>query len=129
METKETYLELNASQLARGIDKNGDAITLDGHGYTPFTKDIKSKYGSGIGAITDHVTLYMTGTMYKSETLGVQGDDIKLAFNTPYSDELLARTGDQVLGLNSESREAYINGPFIRSLKPKVTEITKLEWV
>lgn len=128
-ETKEAYLELNASQLARGVDKNGDPITLDGHGYTPFTKDLKEKYGSGIGAITDHVTLYMTSAMYKSESLGVQGRDIALSFNTAYSDEILARTGDEVLGLNVDSREDYIHGPFIAALRPKVEAIMKIPFI
>lgn len=125
-ETKEAYLELNASQLARGVDKNGDPITLDGHGYTPYTKDLKEKYGSGIGAITDHVTLYMTGAMYKSEALGVTGNDIALNFNTEYSDEVLERTGDTVLGLNADSREDYIHGPFVEALRQKIVDILKV---
>jgi hypothetical protein len=128
-QTKEDYLELNASQLAQGVDKNGDSITLDGNGYTPYTKDLKEKYGQGIGAITDHVTLYMTGAMYKSETLGVQGRDILLNFNTDYSDELLGRTGDTVLGLNADSREDYIHGPFISALKPQIEAIMKIPFI
>lgn len=128
-ETKETYLELNQQQLARGIDKNGEPITLSGHGYTPFTKDFKERYGSGIGAITDHVTLYMTGVMYESESLGVSGRDINLGFNTDYSDEVLSRTGDQVLGLSPDSRDEYIRGPFIEALRPKITAIMKIPFI
>jgi hypothetical protein len=127
-ETSEAYLSLNATQLSQGLDKEGNAITLDGAGYSPYTKDLKEKYGQGIGAITDHVTLYQTGVMYQSETLGVSNRFINLHFNTPYSDEVIARTGDQVLGLNADSRNEYISGFFLPALRPKVVDIMKIEF-
>lgn len=128
-QSKEAYLSLNASQLSHGLDKEGNAITLDGNGYTPYTKDLKEKYGQGIGAITDYVTLYQTGTMYKSESLGVSGGYINLRFNTPYSDKVLSRTGDQVLGLDANSRDEFIIGFFKPGIKIKVIDIMKIGFI
>ena len=126
-DTQENYLGLNASQLALGLDSLGEQISLDGQpGYQPITIKHKQKYGVGLGAITDRVTLFDTGAMYESETLQVSGETISLAFNTDYAEEVLSRTGPQVLGLNAENKTGYAFGAFFEAMRPKVESIIQL---
>ncbi len=126
-DTKENFLGLNASQLALGLDSLGNETSLDGSlEYQPATIRHKKKYGAGLGAITDRITLYDTGKMYESETLEMSGDTISLAFNTDYAEEVLSRTGPQVLGLNSENKTSYAFGAFFEAMRPKVEEIIQI---
>lgn len=121
METKEAYLKLNSIQLANGLDKNGAPVKLDGkEEYAQSTIDYKNKYGVGVGAITDHITLYSKGFLHKSFDLSVSGDDIYIEAGTYYSGYVLFRSTDVVLGLNSGSRTEYIETSFESALINKV---------
>ena len=125
--SKSEYLDLQLSQLAQGTDSQKQATTLNGNGYTAYTKDLKQKYGKGLGAVVDRVTLYQTGKMYKSADLDVKGEVINVTFNTEYSSDLMKRTGDVIIGLNDDNRADYINGPFFQAFKNLFENKTKLQ--
>ena len=125
-QTKESFLALNASQLADGNSSNGKT-TLDGSDfYRPSTVRRKKKYGVGLGSVTDHITLYDSGQMHRSESLTVDGGKIVTDFNTDYSEFVLARTGTDVLALNPENKATYIFGDMFQAVKNQVEEITQL---
>ncbi len=130
VETKESYLSLNATQMAMGLTKEDKPITLDGDPfYHPATKRYKKEFGIGLGRVTDRITLFMTGDMYRSEQLEVSGNDIVLTFNTYYSDSVIERTGDKVLGLSPENKSEYRNGAFAAVFKPMIEAVLKLEFI
>ena len=125
-QSKDKFLALNASQLVSGLDGLGKT-TLDGVDfYQPSTIRKKKRYGVGYGSITDHITLYDSGEMQKSETLEIQGDQVITDFNTDYSKYVLDRTGPAVLSLNEENKTNYIFGPMFEAMRPKVEELTQL---
>ena len=122
------YLDEQAKQWAMGQDQTGEAITLNGHGYTPYTMDLKSKYGVGLGAVTDHVTLFQTGELYRTLRLDIENGNVIVSSPVPYEPELFARTGD-VSGLQPANLEDYTHGPLINNMKPKITAVVKLDFV
>ena len=123
-------MELNTSQMARGRDKNNASIELDGKPfYTPYTMELKNKFGSGIGKITSWVTLYQSGAMYRSMSLSVNNASIDVQFNTAYSTSIVERTGETIFGLNSDNRQEYIRSYFLDVLRHKVVNIMKIEFV
>lgn len=129
METKEPYLNLNAEQWAKGITKLGERISLDGDPfYSPFTVRYKKEHGSGLGAVTDRVTMYMTGSMYGSADLELKENNLNVTFGVPYAADLIERTTDKVFGLTNDNMGTY-RGVFMNTFKPKVIEITKLDFV
>jgi hypothetical protein len=126
VESKRDYLDLQLSQVSQGQDGKEKEILLDGNPYTAYTKDLKAKYGVGLGKVTDRVTLYQTGAMYKTADLNVNNENINVTFDTEYSSELLQRTGD-ITGLNDSNREVYINGGFITAFKALFEQKTQLQ--
>jgi len=112
-----------------GLRSDGKDITLDGRGYTARTKDLKAKFGVGIGRITDFVTLYQTGTLYKTLELYTDQGFVFVKSPLPYAADLLKRTGEYVFGLTNENKTEYAFGAFLTNLKPKVIEIMKLNFV
>ena len=71
-EKGEVMADLNAEQLAQGLRSDGTEILPD---YAPLTVELK-KEKSGLAAVTDHVTLYDTGSFYRQLVAEVQGDAI-----------------------------------------------------
>lgn len=110
-----------------GLNKDQTPITLDGDGYSPFTKRYKKDFGVGLGAVTDRVTMYMTGKSYETMSLKVEGDDVNVMFTTPQAEKLLARTGEKAFGIGGVYRQDYLSVMF-RKLKEKVEQRTKLSF-
>lgn len=88
--TKERIIELNQEQLAvLGQDSKGNELktinALGSNAYSDFTIRFKNDEGIGIGAITDHVTLYDKGSFYDS--FKVKASNLKVThtakFNKP----------------------------------------------
>lgn len=111
-----------------GLNKDQTPITLDGDGYSPFTKRYKKDFGVGLGAVTDRVTLFMTGESYKTSELKVDGDNVNVFFTTPQASELMQRTGDKVFGLGGPYRSEYVPS-FFRSLKQMIESKTQLRFI
>lgn len=72
--------DLNKKRLSEtGKDSDGNSIG----DYTEYTTILKDEYGSGIGAITDHVTGYNTGESYRSMFSSVISDELIVDTTTP----------------------------------------------
>jgi hypothetical protein len=111
-----------------GMQSNEEAITLDGRDYTPRTKDLKLKYGVGLGRVVEHVTLYSTGSFYKTLELYIDQKNIFVRSPVPYAPDLIKRTTSKIFGLTPENKKEYAFGAFLTNLKPKISEILKLNF-
>lgn len=106
-----------------------EKITLNGNGYTNYTKDLKQKYGVGLGRVVDHVTMYQSGNFYRTLELYINQKNIFVRSPAPYAADLLKRTTGKVFGLTPENKEEYSFGAFLNNLRPKITDILKLNFV
>jgi hypothetical protein len=103
---KDELLRLQLKQFEEGVDSKSEPILLEGKGYNPWYADKKRKYGIGIGQITDHVTLYLTGDLYRETFIQITNKEFYFTSRVPYFPELMRRTGD-VTGLNLPSRQYF----------------------
>lgn len=129
LQTKEYYLNLNATQLAMGLQADKKPITLEGRHYTAYTMDLKLKYGIGLGKVVSHITMYQSGNFYNTLELYIDQKNIFVRSPVPYAVDLIKRTTSKVFGLTPEHKEEYAFGAFLNNLKPKVSEILKLDFV
>jgi len=105
LDNKDVISNMVAEQLgSTSLDGNGNPVTLDGGGYADSTIRYKQEFGQGLGAITDRVTLFQTGELYRMIDTEVVIDEVQTMSDVPYYDELMARTGEDVMKLNESNR-------------------------
>lgn len=127
-EHTEDITELLKIQLATGKDGDGEPVTLDGNPeYTPFTMDIKEKYGQGLGAVTDRITTYMTGDLYRSLKTKAEGRVFETEASVPYFDEVIGRTGDQIMELGEDGRRKFAEEITLPAIADVLYAKTELE--
>jgi hypothetical protein len=114
----EVIVQLERDQLSEGIDKDGNE-RIDS--YAAWTIAEKNRYGEGIGAITDHVTFYMTGTMYESLFYKSVGDEFEVTSPLETYDKMIERIGEEEYGLSPDKRLYFAE----EKLMPKFAEILK----
>lgn len=121
-ENTDALAQYQVEQFSSGKDAENNPITLEGNGYNPFYADKKRKYGVGLGRVTDRVTLFLTGALYKETFASIASSKVTFSSRVPYWPELLRRTGD-VTGLNEENRKDFAYSfllPFVsKELKSK----------
>jgi hypothetical protein len=103
--------DLNREQLIQGKLSTGDDITPD---YTETTVFLKEKFGTGLGKITDNVTLYDTGNFHKSIFAEVFPDEVIIDATDGKLDDLESKYSKDILGLTNEN---------IKKLKDKALPI------
>lgn len=124
----DAYADLSAEQMAQAKDVNGDEITLDGvPSYQPVTIVHKKRFGSGLGAITDRVTRYQSGTLYKELFAQVTSGQVILSARVDYWDKLLDRTGPQGTGLDPEMRARFSEEVIVPAFKKVFSEKTGIK--
>lgn len=121
---KDVISDKVAEQLgSTSLDGDGNQVLLDGGGYADATIRYKQDFGQGLGAITDRVTLYQTGELYRMINTEVVVDEVNTMSNVPYYDELMQRTGEQVMKLNESNRlefaQEYVMPAFAEDLMNK----------
>jgi hypothetical protein len=127
-EHTEDITELLKVQLAAGKDGNGEPVTLDGNpDYAPFTIEIKEKYGQGLGKVTDRITTYMTGDLYRSLKTKAEGRVFETDANVPYFDDVIDRTGDQIMDLDEDSRLKFAEEITLPAIADVLYAKTELE--
>lgn len=117
-ENNEVLVQLERDQLSEGIDKDGNPRA---DSYAPMTVAIKNEYGKGIGAITDHVTFYMTGSLYESLFYKSEGDEFEFTSPLPTYDKMIERIGEDEFGLSPDKRLYFAENVTL----PKFAEIFK----
>ena len=92
---------------AKGVDAKGNQLEQQYTGYktySPKTIKLKKEFGRGLGAITDHITLYDTGEFYKSGKVEFKDGSFIITADTIKDDtDLIDAWGEDILGLNEES--------------------------
>ena len=117
-ENNDVLVQLERDQLSEGISKDGNQRS---DVYAPFTVAMKSMYGKGIGAVTDHVTFYMTGSLYESLYYKQSGDEFEFTSPLETYGKMKKRIGEDEFGLSPEKRLYFAE----EKLLPKFAEILK----
>lgn len=99
---EEDLVDLNKDQMnEQGVDSKGNRIEPD---YAPSTVAVKTAEGQTFS----HVTLRDTGSFQRSMYLFIQGDSFDFDSSDSKTPDLVAKYGDNIFGLTSESkREAF----------------------
>lgn len=115
-------------QMAAGKDGNNEPVTLNGNPeYSPFTILDKKLRGHGLGAVTDRITTYMTGDLYRSMKTNTEGSAFFTQSDVPYFDEVIDRTGDQVMELDEDSRRKFGNEITLPAIQDVLYAKTELQ--
>ena len=100
-------------QLARGLDGDGNRVTLKRHGetfgtYAPRTIRRKDAFGGTLSGVTEVITNYMSGRFYDSIKVEVLSDSNFEVYSTsPLYDIIKYRSGENIINLSPES-ERYL---------------------
>jgi len=104
-DNKERVADLQADQLSQGLRNDGRQINPQ---YTKYTVAAKQQFGVGLGAVTDRVTFYDTGELYKSlrvkvtpTTFTIQSDNFKF-------DKMIKRSGKETVGLSKDYCDMFV---------------------
>ena len=114
----DVLVQLQKDQLSEGIDNTGQQRK---DAYTPFTIAEKNMYGQGLGAVTDHVTFFMTGSLYESLFYKIEGDEFAITSPLETYDKMVERVTDEKFGLSPEQRLYFAE----EKLLPKFAEILR----
>jgi hypothetical protein len=115
-DNKDKLAVLQAQQLSQGVNSKGQQINPQ---YAPFTVAYKKQFGVGLGAITDRVTFYQTGDLYKRLYAAVDAKTYRMKADTFKFDKMIKRSGKDVVGLNSDSRRDFI----MEVTRPQILEV------
>jgi hypothetical protein len=99
--------ELQQEQLAAGIGRSG-RVRVDE--YRPLTKLIKRERGVGLGAVTDRVTFFMQGNLYRSLRTVFRGTTFRTESPLPTFQKMLDRIGEDDYGLSPDQCEEFATG-------------------
>ena len=119
----DVLVQLQRDQLSEGIDKDGN-IRADA--YAPYTISEKRRYGEGIGAITDHVTFYMTGSLYESLFYKATGTNFEITSPLPTYEKMIDRITDEEYGLSPDKRLYFAEEKLLPLFSEVFTEKTGL---
>lgn len=100
-DNQESIVQSMREQLIEGLDKQGKPRADQ---YRPFTKAYKRMFGIGPGAIIDHVTFFMTGTLSESLYYKREGDLFSVLSPLETYQKMIDRIGADEYGLDPERR-------------------------
>lgn len=114
---KEFLAELLRTQLEKGLDGNGNAVTIRGSkDYRPFTIEKKRKHGVGLGRVVEWITNYDTGNFYNEITPHTNGSKLWFDSSVPYFQDIISQSGGIIMKLNKNNLELFIKA----KLKPEL---------
>jgi hypothetical protein len=122
--------ELQKKQFGEGIDGKSQPILLKdnakyNYGYRPFTIQQKKLFGVGLGAVTDHITFYSSGSLYDNIYTQMNGNTFQIASHVPYWSVLMGRTQEQSNVLNEDNRRYFGETIVIPAIEKRLNEILK----
>jgi hypothetical protein len=121
---KSTIADLQAEQWAKGKRSDGNDINPQ---YSPFTIAYKKQFGVGLGRITDHVTFYQTGELYKSLYAAVNNRQFSIESDNFKFDKAKKRSGEKIVGLNQESKVTFAENITLPEIKKVLKDKTGFE--
>lgn len=96
------------AQLASGRDGDDQPVTLfDRTEYAPRTIEIKQKEGSGLGAVTDRITNYMSGAFYQSLEVKREGQVFEADSDVSYFGDIRLRSSEALLEVDKKNRTDF----------------------
>ena len=109
------YLEtMIRFQLQSGFDGDGKEVTLKRKGgvfpnYAPLTVKLKEEYAFGIGAITNRITNYFTGTFAHSIKFVTNGTTFEAISDVPYFTDIIKQSGSgkRIMELSKPNVEKF----------------------
>lgn len=129
---KDTLADLQAQQFAMGKDAKGQPIELIdnpeyGYGYRPYTIFKKQSDGVGLGKITDRVTMFQSGRLYKEMTvnISVANSTYEIASKVPYWSALSKRVQTDALKLNEDNRRQFAEGIVLPNIEQRLNDALK----
>lgn len=102
----DAIVELMRDQLSEGVDITGSQRSDQ---YRPWTIAAKKQFGVGLGAVTDRVTFFMTGTLYSSLFVVFNGDTFEINSSFVTYEKMVTRIGREKFGLDLEKRTDFAN--------------------
>lgn len=130
-ENKDVLADLQAEQWG-SISKDyadRDIKLLDNPqydgGYRPFTIKKKKTEGTGLGRVTNRITLFQTGALYRELFTTITSGKYLLSSEVPYFKKLMKRTGD-VTGLDEERRLKFAESYVLPGVKEVLKQKTGL---
>lgn len=114
-------------QLASGKTGDDEPATIFGRsGYSPRTVAIKQANGEGLGAVTDHVTNYMTGDFYRSLVTRLEGDAVESDSDVGYFGDILLYSPVGLLRVNRANRLDFAKSAVLPAVRASMLEKTGL---
>ena len=117
------------SQLARGLDGNGEQVYLIRNGqrhltYSPRTIKNKRARGSGLSSITDHITNYMSGNFYRSLYVFVfDNGEFEIRSRSGLIEIIKKRSGEDIIELSPESERFLFQNKIAPDLQKTIDEL------
>lgn len=122
-ETEQDWVYYNLLQLSEG-ERSDKVKTFRKdakyYPYSPMTVQLKLNFGTGLGAVTDRVTLYETGAFYGAFFAEIQEDKILTSSTDPKAYLLEFYYGKEIFGVQPDNKKIYVFGPFWGVLRPKL---------
>lgn len=103
-DTAEDIAELNRGQLFLGLRSDGSSMD----DYSAYYADFKTKLSHPIASITDRRTLYLSGQWWRSIRVDVGSETYEITNDDSKTADILAREGEDVLGLSTDSKSEYV---------------------
>lgn len=128
-ETKEAVVELNREQLLHGLDSEGNYLSPT-YLEDPFFKSPESgkRYAEWKARIEPKrdkpffvPNLFITGRYHSTIDLSVTQETMVTTSDDPAADSIEAKFGEDIYGLNSESKSEYIPNHLLPILQTKIT--------
>lgn len=104
----DTLADLNAEQLAQGISSDGKRTTLYGNDYYAPSTISRKKSKSGLSGVTDRVTGYDTGSLYRNLYARLQGESLEYGSASNTAPLFEKQTSQRIYGPTEESRVEFI---------------------
>lgn len=114
-------------QLEQGKDGDDKPATIFGRsGYSPRTVEIKKANGSGLGAVTDRITNYMTGEFYNSLEVKTEGQVFEADSDVPYFGDITLYSQPELLEVDEEHRLEFAETVTLPAIKESLQAKTGL---
>lgn len=126
-DNQEKIPEYIREQLASGRDGDDKPVTIFGRDfYADRTIQVKEREGVGLGAVTDHITNYMSGAFFESLKIETEGEVFEANSDVSYFDEIQKRSPDALLEIDEKNRRDFAETVTLPAIKESLKSKTGL---
>jgi hypothetical protein len=109
--TEDALVSAVAEQMSKGMTGRDEPIVSPYTGkiyYAPMTVQYKQENGSGIGKITEHITLFQTGNHYRGLYAALRGRNLEIGSTVQY-DAAFNRANKELYQPGTQAGQDFIN--------------------